>query len=216
MGANWAPGASPGGSHGAEKNSLLSSGGPPEKFPSEISPSQGVPGSALGSILGAPGAHFGPPFGDRRSKCENLNFANSPHENLDFQGSGGLPGGIFGTKNRSKNKLEAKPARTHTPGASKSLPERSWRASGAQKKTLVTSKSGLGKFSSHFLPPSKPTPPPEGGGTPCSAPWFWSIFLENRCWRLGGVQKSRGPGFGGPLLGLGGEAKASPTSKLVV
>ena len=61
-------------------------------------------------------------------------FANSPHENLDFQGSGGLPGGIFGTKNRSKNKLEAKTARTHTPGASKSLPERSWRASGAQKK----------------------------------------------------------------------------------
>ena len=64
-------------------------------------------------------------------------FANSPHENLDFQGSGGLPGGIFGTKNRSKNKLEAKTARTHTPGASKSLPERSWRASGAPQKNFV-------------------------------------------------------------------------------
>ena len=50
---------------GPKTNSLLSSGGPPEKFPSEISPSQGVPGSALGLILGALGAHFGPPFGDR-------------------------------------------------------------------------------------------------------------------------------------------------------
>ena len=28
-------------------------------------PSQGVPGAALGSILGALGAHFGPPFGNR-------------------------------------------------------------------------------------------------------------------------------------------------------
>ena len=77
LGAKWAPGAFPGGSRDASavpKNSMLSSGGPPEKFPSEISPSQGVPGSALGPILGALGAHFGPPFGDRRSKCENLNF----------------------------------------------------------------------------------------------------------------------------------------------
>ena len=99
-------------------------------------------------------------------------FANSPHENLDFQGSGGLPGGIFGTKNRSKNKLEAKTARTHTPGASKSLPERSWRPSGAPKKTLVTSKSGLGKFPSHFLPPLKMYTHPAGGVTGNCAPWF--------------------------------------------
>ena len=53
----------------SKKNSLLSSGGPPEKFPSEIAPSQGgpggVPGTALASILGGPGTHFGPPFGDR-------------------------------------------------------------------------------------------------------------------------------------------------------
>ena len=34
----------------AENKSLLSSGGAPEKFPSEISPSQGVPGRALASI----------------------------------------------------------------------------------------------------------------------------------------------------------------------
>ena len=50
---------------GPNKNSLVSSGGPPEKSPSEISPSQGVPGAALGSILGAPGDHFGPSFGGR-------------------------------------------------------------------------------------------------------------------------------------------------------
>ena len=43
-------------SPGPEKNSLPSPGGAPEKFPSEISPSQGGPGG--------PGAHFGPPFGD--------------------------------------------------------------------------------------------------------------------------------------------------------
>ena len=57
---------------GPKKNSLLSSGGPPEEFPSEISPSQGVPGTALGSILGGPGAHFGPPFGGRCSYVSNL------------------------------------------------------------------------------------------------------------------------------------------------
>ena len=49
---------------GPENNSLPSPGGAPEKFPSEISPSRGGPGAALGSILGGPGAHFGPPFGD--------------------------------------------------------------------------------------------------------------------------------------------------------
>ena len=68
-----------------------------------------------------------------------------------------------------------------------------------------------------FFAPLKTDTPPGRGGGGCSAPWFWSIFLREPCWRLGGVQKSRGPGFGGPLLGLGGEAKASPTtSKLVV
>ena len=113
LGARWAPGAFPGGSRDASavpKNSLLSSGGPLENFPSEISPSQGLI-LALRLATGVQNAIISI-------------FANGPHENLDFQGSGGLPGGIFGTKNRSKNKLEAKTARTHTPGASNSLPER--------------------------------------------------------------------------------------------
>ena len=73
-------------------------------------------------------------------KAKISNFANSPHENLDFQGSGGLPGSIFGAKNRYRKGMEAKGAQEPAPRPSKSLPERSWRASGAQKKTLVASK----------------------------------------------------------------------------
>ena len=73
------------------------------------------------------------------------------------------------------------------------------------------------EISQSFFAPLKTYNPPRWGGGPFSAPAFWHPFLENRCWRLGGVQKSRSPGFQGPLLGLGGEAKASPTtSKLVV
>ena len=37
-------------------------------------------------------------------------FANSPYENLDFQGSGGLSGHLFGAQSCPKNKLEAKSA----------------------------------------------------------------------------------------------------------
>ena len=48
---------------------------------------------------------------------------------------------IFGAKSPSKNNLDAKSARTHVSGVQKSPPERSWRAPGAQNKTLVTSKS---------------------------------------------------------------------------
>ena len=63
-----------------------------------------------------------------------LMFANRPHENLDFQGSGGLPGSIFRAKSRYKNNMDAKSAQRPAPGPSKSLPERSWRASRAPKK----------------------------------------------------------------------------------
>ena len=41
-----------------------------------------------------------------------------------------------------------------------------------------------------------------------TAPLVKLQFGVNRCSRLGGVQKSRGPGFEGPLWGLGGEFKA--------
>ena len=87
------------------------------------------------------------------------------------------------------------------------------------KKTLDAPKGAPSEFPNHFLPFSKPNPPPSGGGTPCSAPAFWLPFLENRCWRLGGGQKSRVQGLRGHSPGLGGEAKASPTTsfaKLVV
>ena len=58
---------------------------------------------------------------------------------------------------------------------------------------------------SFFCTPQKNLPPPHsaGGGLP---------FLENRCWRLGGVQKSRVQGLRGHSPGLGGEVKASPTT----
>ena len=42
--------------------------------------------------------------------AKTSNFANSPHENVDFQGSGGLPGFIFGAKNRYRKDMEAKTA----------------------------------------------------------------------------------------------------------
>ena len=64
-------------------------------------------------------------------------------------------------------------------------------ASGGRKKTLDAPKGAPSEFPSHF----------------CPLP-----FLENRCWRLGGVQKSRVQGLRGHSPGLGGEAKASPTT----
>ena len=119
---------------GPPKNSLVTSGGPPVEFLAEISPLQGCPEAPLGSILGAPGVLLALLWARGVENAKISKFANTPHENLDFEGSGGLPGTIFGAKNRSKNKLEAKTARTHVPEPPKSLPERSWRASGVEKK----------------------------------------------------------------------------------
>ena len=174
LGANWAPGASPGGSQdapggprGRKKIIVIFRGGSGEISQRDFTLPGGPFWEPLGLILALRLA-----IGVENAKMSI--FANTPHENLDFEGSGGLPGTIFGAKNRSRTKLEAKTTRTHVPEPPKSLPERSWRPSGGEKKTLVTSKSGLGKFPSHFLPPSKLTPPPGGGGggAPCSAPWF--------------------------------------------
>ena len=44
---------------------------------------------------------------------------------------------ILGAKSRPTNDMEAKSARTHVSGPTKSLPERSWRASEAQEKHFV-------------------------------------------------------------------------------
>ena len=87
----------------------------------------------------------------------------------------------------------------------KTRPRALLQSSGDGQKKLDTPKRAPRKFPSHFGHPSKHTPPPRwgavGGGSPFSAPAFWLPFLENRCWRLGGVQKSRSPGLQGPLLG---------------
>ena len=97
----------------------------------------------------------------------------------------------------------------------KTRPRALLRASGDEKNVGRAQKRP--KELSLFFGTPQNIQPPRWGGGPFSAPAFWLPFLENRCWRLGGVQKSRSPGFQGPLLGLGGEAKASPTtSKLVV
>ena len=158
MGANWAPGASPGGSQnapggprGRKKVHCYLPGGLRRNFPARFHPPRGSRGALWASFWEPLGLILALRLAIGVENAKMSIFANSPHENLDFEGSGGLPGTIFGAKNRSRNKLEAKTARTHVPEPPKSLPERSWRASGGEKKTLVTSKSGLGKFSSHFF-----------------------------------------------------------------
>lgn len=73
-------------------------------------------------------------------------FANSPHEYLDFQGSGGLPGSIFWSRKSSEKRPGSQERAEARSGPPKSLPERSCRASGAPKKTLVTSQSAQEEF----------------------------------------------------------------------
>ena len=184
----------------------MAAGGLRRDFPARFHPPRGCRGS------------LGPPFWEPLGLIVALRlaigvenakisiFANSPHENLDFQGSGGLPGTIFGAKNRSKNKLEAKTARTHVPEPPKSLPERSWRPSGGKKKTLVTSKSGLGKFSSHLSPPLEMYNPPRGGGSPGAAHLgFGAFFLKIAAGASAGC-KNRGSRVSGATLGAGGRS----------
>ena len=139
LGANWAPGASPGGSQdapggprGRKKIHCYLPGGLRRNFPARFHPPRGSRGplwapfwERLGIILTLLLA-----VGVENAKISI--FANIPHENLDFQGSGGLPGSIFGAKNRYRKEMEAKSAQKPAPRPSKSLPERSWRASGAQ------------------------------------------------------------------------------------
>ena len=78
-----------------------------DNFQRDFTPPSGAGEAALASILLLA-------IGVEITKISN--FANSLHENLDFQGSEGLSGSIFGAKNRSGNELEAKSAHTHVPG----------------------------------------------------------------------------------------------------
>ena len=110
LGAKWAPGASPGGSQdapgtsrGRKKINCFLPGGLRRNFQARFHPPRGSRGplwapfwEALGLILALLLA-----IGVENAKISN--FAKSPHENLDFQGSGGLPGSIFGAKNRYRN-----------------------------------------------------------------------------------------------------------------
>ena len=123
LGAKWAPGASPGGSQnapggprGRKKIHCYLPGGLRRNFPARFHPPRGSRGALwapfwepLGLILALRLA-----IGVENAKISI--FANSPHENLDFQGSGGLPGSIFGAKNRYKNDMEAKSAQKPAPG----------------------------------------------------------------------------------------------------
>ena len=86
------------------------------------------------------------------------------------------------------------------------------------KKNIGRAQGRPKRISQPFFAVLKTEPPPRGGvGTPRSAPCIFIMFLENRCFRVGRVQKSRVQGLRGHSPGLGGEAKASPTtSKLVV
>ena len=149
--------------------------------------------------------------------AKTLDFEYLPSGNHGFVGSGGAFLELFRPKFHQQKRNRHKIGPKCHKNQHKSAPERSWAPPGPKKKTLEFPKRPPGKFLGHFLSLSKTNPTLRGGVAPFSAPAFRLPFLENRCWRLGGVQKSRSPGFQGPLLGLGGEAKASPTtSKLVV
>ena len=140
LGANWAPGAAPGGSQyapggprGRKKIHCYLPGGLRRSFPARFHPPRGSRGALWAPFWEPLGLISALRLATGVQNAKISIFANSPHENLDFQGSGGLPGGIFGAKNRSNNDMKAKSISTHTPGPSKLLPERCWRVSGAQK-----------------------------------------------------------------------------------
>ena len=127
----------------------------------------------------------------------------------------------FGSQNGSQNRSRDPLFRSWRPVSRKIDPKTRPRAllgaSGGRKQTLDAPKGAPSEFPNHFLPFSKPNPHPVRGAAGNCAPCVFSIFLENRCFRVGGVQKSRVQGLRGHSPGLGGEAKASPTtSKLVV
>ena len=163
--------------------------------------------------LGGPGRSFLAHF---PKNAKTLDFEYLPSGNHGFVGSGGAFLELSRPKFHPKNAIGTTSAQKATKININRLRSAPGRLPGRKKKTLEFPKRPPGKFLGHFLSLSKTNPTPRGRVPACSAPAFRLPFLEYRCWRLGGVQKSRSPGFQGPLLGLGGEAKASPTSKLVV
>ena len=163
--------------------------------------------------LGGPGRSFLVYF---PKNAKTLDFEYSPSGNHGFVGSGGAFLELSRPKFHPKNAIGTKSAQKATKININRLRSAPGRLPGRKKK-LWNFPKGLRENFLVIFCPSQKRPPPRGGVPLCSAPAFRLPFPEYRCWRLGGVQKSRSPGFQGPLLGLGGEAKASPTtSKLVV
>ena len=122
----------------------------------------------------------------------------------------------FGSQNGSQNRSRDPLFRSWRPVSRKIDPKTRPRAllgaSGGRKKHWTRPRAPQANFPTIFCPSQNRTPTPRGGGRGRSAPCVFSIFLENRCFRVGGVQKSRVQGLRGHSPGLGGEAKASPTT----
>ena len=88
---------------------------------------------------------------------------------------------------------------------------------GCLRRFLLNPPSGLLLFSAPLKTDTPPDNPPGRGGCAVLRPWFLEHFSLKSLLAPRRGAKIEGPGFQGPLLGLGGEAKASPTtSKLVV
>ena len=90
--------------------------------------------------------------------------------------------------------------------------ERSWEPPGGEK-NIGRAQGRPKRISQPCFAVLKTEPPRVRGGARGAAHLvFLVFFFENRCFRVGGVQKSRVQGLRGHSPGLGGEAKASPTT----
>ena len=87
--------------------------------------------------------------------------------------------------------------------------KRSWEPPGSEKKLGARPGPPQDNFPAIFCRSQNRTPPRRGGGHAAQRSLQQkNSFLESLCFRLGWVQKSR-------VQGLGGEAKASPTTSFV-
>ena len=81
---------------GAEQNCWVPSRRPPGEFLGEISPLQGGGRPLWASFWEPLGLILALLFAIGVKNAKISQFAYNPYENLDFQGSGGLPGHLFG------------------------------------------------------------------------------------------------------------------------
>ena len=97
----------------------------------------------------------------------------------------------FGSQNGSQNRSRDPLFRSWRPVSCKIDPKTRPRAllgasGGRKKKHWTRPRAPQANFPTVFCLSQKRTPPGGGGGTPCSAPAFWTIFLKNRCFRVVG------------------------------